>query len=74
MRHGATGRYVYLKVPQDPERSGNDATPFINDNYNSTINSRKSKEVKLEGTVKTGRAVKAKKTEIEWINVKKFNT
>ncbi|XP_062536745.1 E3 ubiquitin-protein ligase highwire-like [Armigeres subalbatus] len=66
--------YVYVKVPQDPDRSGGDTAPFINDNYAATINARKSKEVKLEGTVKMGGAVKEEQTDIEWINIKKFNT
>ncbi|XP_055587703.1 E3 ubiquitin-protein ligase highwire isoform X4 [Uranotaenia lowii] len=67
--------YVYLKIPQVPDQNRAEIASFVNDNHaSSSANVRKSKDVKMESNAKAGSAHKEDLPEIEWINVKKFNT
>ncbi|XP_058840925.1 E3 ubiquitin-protein ligase highwire [Topomyia yanbarensis] len=65
--------YVYVKIPKYYEINKME-TAFINDNYAATVNTRKSKEVKVENNMRAVGFNKVESAEIEWINIKKFNT
>ncbi|XP_058468268.1 E3 ubiquitin-protein ligase highwire isoform X2 [Malaya genurostris] len=65
--------YVYVKIPKYHETNQVDRS-FVSDKSASSFNFRKSKKVKLETNVKPETSNKAEFAEIEWINIKKFNT
>ncbi|XP_055618511.1 E3 ubiquitin-protein ligase highwire isoform X2 [Toxorhynchites rutilus septentrionalis] len=64
---------VFLKIPRNPDVYKMDHA-FVNDNCTPKPNTRKSKEVKLDSNVKPINTIREEQSEIDWINVKKFNT